>query len=89
MTRFVDDGIELDNNIVECSIRLITLNRKMRCSRTELRCGALAWLRRAASRWRRLRSRMRRTGAIEGIGGRVAAGAGSSAARTSGSSLAC
>ena len=56
---------------------------------TELRYDAVAWLRRSASRWRRLRSRMRRTGAIEGVGGRVAAGAGSSAARTSGSSLAC
>jgi hypothetical protein len=31
LTRFIDDGrIELDNNVVERSIRPITLNRKMR-----------------------------------------------------------
>ncbi|MEY9299735.1 hypothetical protein ABIF21_004118 [Bradyrhizobium elkanii] len=33
LTRFIIDGrIELDNNVVERSIRPITLNRKMRCS---------------------------------------------------------
>ena len=53
------------------------------------RYDALACLRRTASRWRRFRSRLRLTGANEGIGNRVVAGGLAPRSRTDGRQLPC